>query len=315
MTTIKFSNFNNSNNIYNTKITQTNTSASRLNNTNADIYETNPIEQLLQNEDINNVIKEERKKLSDIILTNEINVEEVKKNIDKFCFNKQSNLFESNIKMSFETNIDLDGDGKIDCAVIKPEPFDENAKHPMIVYLHGAGGNYNPEDQGAIKGLLESDLQGFNGIILCPLVKGANWAGSNSNKVIKLTQNAIEKYNIDEDMVTLMGHSAGATGSLYIAQKSDLFKSVAVISPAKENCGKKLNNVSLADLNIPVNIYSGDKELDECFKNANKFADKNLMDVKIVSGATHGNVATELMYIDSDNNGCADILEELYNFK
>lgn len=235
------------------------------------------------------------------------------------------NIFDEDISMVFEYNennpeLDFDGDGKADYAIIKPDNYDENNKYPMIVYLHGGGGSSNPQSQGLIEGMLNSDLKGFNGIVLCPLKDDAYWSNENTaNKVIQMTQSAIDKYNIDASRVTLVGFSLGGLGALYLEkqceeQGKDLFSKMAIISPSEidKSSYTRLNSISMSDYEIPAMVYSGDAQNDPCYYNAKSLLGENSAELNVVSDVYHGKVANQLMRMDLDNDGCADMIKWLY---
>lgn len=235
------------------------------------------------------------------------------------------NIFDEDISMVFEYDennpeFDFDGDGKADYAIIKPDNYDENNKYPMIVYLHGGGGSSNPQSQGLIEGMLNSDLKGFNGIVLCPLKDDAYWSNENTaNKVIQMTQYAIDKYNIDDSQVTLVGFSLGGLGALYLEkqceeQGKDLFSKMAIISPSEidKSSYTRLNSISMSDYEIPAMVYSGDAQNDPCYYNAKSLLSENSAELNVVSSVYHGKVANQLMRLDLDGDGCADMIKWLY---
>lgn len=234
-------------------------------------------------------------------------------------------LFDEDISMVFEYDennpeFDFDGDGKADFAVIKPDNYDENTKYPMIVYLHGGGGSSNPESQGLIEGMLNSDLKGFNGIVLCPLKDDSYWANeATADKVIQMTEYAIDKYNVDSSKVTLAGFSLGGLGALYLEQQceeqgKELFNKMAIISPSEidKSSYTRLSSISLSDYSIPANIYSGDAQNDPCYANAKSLLGDKVIELNVVSDVYHGKVANQLMRMDSDGDGCCDLIKWLY---
>lgn len=234
-------------------------------------------------------------------------------------------LFDDNISMVFEydennSEFDFDGDGKADFAVIKPDNYDENTKYPMIVYLHGGGGSSNPQSQGLIEGMLNSDLKGFNGIVLCPLKDDSYWANENTaNRVIQMTEYAIDKYNVDSSKVTLAGFSLGGLGALYLekqceSQGKELFNKMAIISPSEidKSSYTRLSSISMDDYDIPATIYSGDAQNDPCYYNAKSLLGNKSSDLTVIPNVYHGKVANQLMRMDLDGDGCCDVIKWLY---
>jgi len=235
-------------------------------------------------------------------------------------------LFSNDTSLEFIYNLkehpelDIDGDGKADYALMLPDNYDPSKEYPMMVYLHGGKGNVNPQAKGVPKGLLESDLSTFNGIVLCPMADNtmANWSVEDdkmAKKIIDEIDCVLNKYNIDKEQITLSGHSAGGAGAVYLQHYlqnigRDIFKKMAVISPGKWNGYTNLSDISLNDFNIPIQFYVGDK--DGCANNIYVFKEGTPIKVTIPN-SDHDTVAINSMQYDADGDGCPDIIQWLYS--
>lgn len=222
--------------------------------------------------------------------------------VDKNSYNE---LFGSDIPL----NVQYITDGDMPYMLISPSEIDKNAELPLVVYLHGAGGNYNTEEQGAPKSILNWDFDNFNGYILCPLKQGALWANNNTaGAITELVDTFTDTHKVKEDNISLVGFSSGATGALYLATKTDIFSKVAIISSASKNSSTKFSDIDISSINIPIKTYSGTAKNDSCYKNTASIEGESFT---VVDGVVHGRVAEAVFNLDEDSNNRSDILEWL----
>jgi poly(3-hydroxybutyrate) depolymerase len=151
-------------------------------------------------------------------------------------------------------------------------------KNPLIVALHGLGGDGNflvrdklvdlAEEGGYIVvGPLGYNVSGWYGSPIVSFSRGPveppNLSELSEKDVMNVLALMREKYKIDEKRTYLMGHSMGGAGTLFLGSKyTSEWAAVAGIAPA---AFLMLNNrkeylSKLRDAKIPVIIVQGDKD-------------------------------------------------------
>jgi len=158
-------------------------------------------------------------------------------------------------------------------------------KNPLIVALHGLGGDGNflvrdrlvdlaEEDGYIVVGPLGYNVGGWYGspIVQFPKSKGSseltpieppNLAELSEKDVMNVLAIMRKEFNIDEKRTYLMGHSMGGAGTLFLGSKhtSD-WAAIAGIAPAAflmlENRKEYLSKIN--DAGIPVMIVQGEKD-------------------------------------------------------
>ncbi|MBK7601030.1 MAG: prolyl oligopeptidase family serine peptidase [Acidobacteria bacterium] len=141
-----------------------------------------------------------------------------------------------------------------------PSNYDSMKKFPLIVALHGMGGDENSffaaYNNGEIKRLAES--RGY--IVVCPKGRApaSMYLGTAERDVIDVIREMKRNYSIDEDRVYLMGHSMGGYGTWSVAVNNpDIFAALAPISGG----GNPLVIAKLKGIaNIPWIVTHGDKD-------------------------------------------------------
>lgn len=141
-----------------------------------------------------------------------------------------------------------------------PANYDAKKKWPMIVALHGMGGDENSfftnYDKGAIRRLAEK--RGY--IVVCPKGRGpvSMYLASAERDVIDVIKEMKREFSIDDDRVYLMGHSMGGYGSWSIAVNNpDLFAAIGPIAGG----GTPLSRPRLkAITHVPWIVVHGDKD-------------------------------------------------------
>lgn len=140
---------------------------------------------------------------------------------------KTSNTVFSN-EITYEWKY-YDGGDVMTHGIYIPSNANEFESVPLIVHLHGSSAVApNEEDVKSthFPGVWEWDkwketgLEKFTAYVLCPNlgIPNGSWTTANSiDKVKKLLDNVINKYNIDKDNVIITGESRGGTGALSYA--------------------------------------------------------------------------------------------------
>lgn len=161
----------------------------------------------------------------------------------------------------------------------------KDKKNPLIVALHGLGGDGNflvrdrlvdlAEEGGYIVvGPLGYNVGGWYGspIVQFPKRKGGteltpieppNLADLSEKDVMTVLAMMRKEFNIDDTRTYLMGHSMGGAGTLFLGSKhASEWAAIAGIAPAAfmmlENRKEYLNKIKDAD--IPVMIIQGGKD-------------------------------------------------------
>jgi poly(3-hydroxybutyrate) depolymerase len=133
-------------------------------------------------------------------------------------------------------------------ALFVPSTYDKAKKSPLMIALHGLGGN----PQGILRYGGFTDLAEKHGYILAapmgynqrgwygarPLVKGKdddpkNISELSEKDVMNVLDIVKKEYSIDNDRVYLMGHSMGGGGTWHLGIKyPELWAAIAPIAPA-----------------------------------------------------------------------------------
>src|SRR5882672_949212 len=176
-----------------------------------------------------------------------------------------------------------------------PTNYDVKKKWPMIVALHGMGGDENSffagYDNGAIRRVAEE--RGY--IVVCPKGRGpySMYLASAERDVIDVIDVMKRGFSIDDDRVYLMGHSMGGYGSWSIAvDNPDLFAAIAPISGG----GTPFSRPKLkAITHVPWIVVHGDNDPTVHVEESRKMvkAGKELgVEIKYIEvpGGNHGNV-------------------------
>jgi poly(3-hydroxybutyrate) depolymerase len=197
---------------------------------------------------------------------------------------------------------------KMEYALFVPSGYDKEKKAPLIIALHGLGGN--PQQFMRTRGLTEqAEKRGY--IVAAPMgynergwygVRGTKGGkgedpenlGELSEKDVMNVLGIVKKeYNVDPDRVYLMGHSMGGGGTWHIGIKyADEWAALAPIAPAI--FGKNPNELEKIK-STPVILVQGDKDALVPVAGARRWADqmKKLemtYDYIEVEGGDHGSV-------------------------
>ncbi|MGE0128557.1 MAG: prolyl oligopeptidase family serine peptidase [Blastocatellales bacterium] len=114
-----------------------------------------------------------------------------------------------------------------------PTNYDAKKKWPMVVALHGMGGNENSFFAGYDNGLIRRIAEERGYIVACP--KGRQptsmYIGNAERDVLDVIKEMKREFSVDDDRVYLMGHSMGGYGSWAIAVNNPaLFAAIGPIA-------------------------------------------------------------------------------------
>ncbi len=178
-----------------------------------------------------------------------------------------------------------------------PKIYDAKKKWPMIVALHGMGGDENSfftgYDNGSIRRIAEE--RGY--IVVCPKGRGpvSMYLASAERDVVDVIKEMKREFSIDDDRVYLMGHSMGGYGTWSIAvNHPDLFAAIGPISGG----GTPFSRPKLkAIARVPWIVVHGDNDPTVPVEESRKMvkAGKELgIEIKYIEvpGGDHGNVVS-----------------------
>jgi predicted peptidase len=176
-----------------------------------------------------------------------------------------------------------------------PAKYDAKQKWPLVVALHGMGGDENSFFNGYAKGVIKEEAEKRGYLIVCPKGRGpaAMYLGAAERDVLDVIKETRRQFNIDENRVYLMGHSMGGYGTWSVAVNNpDLFAALAPIS------GGGMPQVVLGlkkITHIPWLVTHGDKDPTVSVEESRRMvkAGKDLgIEIKYneVPGGNHGNI-------------------------
>jgi len=174
-----------------------------------------------------------------------------------------------------------------------PESYDASKPVPLLVALHGMGGDENSMFDSYGNGLLKREAERVGFIVACP--KGRDpasmYRGTAEKDVLDVMAEVQRTYRIDASRIYLMGHSMGAYGTWAIAMNQpDLFAALGPISGGGNTAGMaKIRH-------IPEYVVHGDDDRTVAviqsrnMVEAGKKAGAEIVYVE-VPGGSHTNVA------------------------
>jgi poly(3-hydroxybutyrate) depolymerase len=138
-----------------------------------------------------------------------------------------------------------------------PESYDGSKPTPLVVALHGMGGDENAIFDSYSNGLMKREAERVGFLVVCP--KGRDSAsmyrGSAEQDVLDVMAEVQRAYRVDASRIYLMGHSMGAYGTWSIAMAHpDLFAALGPISGGGSTAGmSKIHH-------IPQYVLHGDDD-------------------------------------------------------
>lgn len=176
-----------------------------------------------------------------------------------------------------------------------PANYDEKKKWPLIVALHGMGGDENSFFAGYDKGAIRRVAEERGYVVVCPKGRGpySMYLASAERDVIDVINEMKRDLSIDDDRVYMMGHSMGGYGSWSIAVNNpDIFAAIAPVSGG----GTPFSRPKLkAITHVPWIVVHGDKDPTVPVEESRKMvkAGKELgVEIKYIEvpGGNHGDI-------------------------
>lgn len=141
--------------------------------------------------------------------------------------------------------------------VFVPSTYDGSKPYPLVVALHGMGGDENSYfdlyAQGAFK--VEAERRGY--IVACPKGRqpASMYVGAAETDVVDVIKEVQRSYRIDADRIYMTGHSMGGFGTWSVAMNHpDLFAGLAPVAGG----GNPANMSRIA--HIPQLVVHGDDD-------------------------------------------------------
>jgi poly(3-hydroxybutyrate) depolymerase len=165
-------------------------------------------------------------------------------------------------------------------AVFVSSKVTKDKKSPLIIALHGVGGNPNTLMHGNLLDLAEAGgyivfapagynprgWYGIPGTIAPPAADPAaindppNLTTLSEKDIMDLLAMACKEFNVDERRTYLLGHSMGGAGALYLGSRyASNFAAIAAIAPAARRMESDMGSM-LAKLTMPVLVIQGDAD-------------------------------------------------------
>jgi len=203
-------------------------------------------------------------------------------------------------------------------AVFVSSKVTRDKRSPLIIVLHGLGGNPNSLMQANLLDLAEEggyivfapagyNPRGWYGIPTDGSASKADRAAINDPRnLTQLSEKDVrdvlaiawKEFKVDERRIYLLGHSMGGAGSLYLGSKyASSWAAVAAIAPAAERLDLES---TLAKLTMPVMVVQGDADTSVPVADTRKWVaamkDRNL-DYKYdeIPGGDHSSVIATSM--------------------
>lgn len=202
-------------------------------------------------------------------------------------------------------------EGLMPYILYKPTCVEADEELPLIVYLHGASESSRSvkefEEVGFPKALSEWELDGFHAYILCPQNAGGYWKGTDKkDAVMEVIKKVQSELSIDEKRISIVGHSSGGGGALYInARSNGYFCAVVPISAVVSNPDEQ--NLCGAKIRAYLANGDGDGKLKWYFENYLKVVAGKEQSFKINS--THLDSSCKAFQLDENKDNKSDLME------
>ncbi len=142
--------------------------------------------------------------------------------------------------------------------VFVPSSYDKSKAFPLIIALHGMGGDENSYFTAYGQGAFKTEAEKHGYIVACPKGRkpASMYIGDAEKDVMDVLAEVRRAYNVDADRIYLTGHSMGGYGTWSVAMNHpDVFAAIAPIS------GGANNPASMSKIaHIPQLIVHGDTD-------------------------------------------------------
>ncbi len=138
-----------------------------------------------------------------------------------------------------------------------PAGYNPAQSYPLLVSMHGGAG-MGDDNESQMLSWTKNFVNGawrssYKSIVICPQSEG-QWFGSNLSKAFGIIDKVRQDYNIDDNRIYIIGHSAGAYGTWNaLTTQPDLF--AAAITSAGGLSSLQSNSLIIKD--IPIWNFHG----------------------------------------------------------
>jgi predicted esterase len=178
--------------------------------------------------------------------------------------------------------------------VFVPTSYDGTKQYPLVIALHGMGGDENSYFESYGKGAFAAEAEKHGYIVACPKGRkpASMYVGDAERDVMDVLAEMMRAYRIDPNRVYLTGHSMGGFGTWSIAMNHpEVFAAIGPIS------GGVVNPAGISKIaHIPEIIVHGD---------ADKTVPVERSRVVVAMGKKLG---IEMKYIEVPNGSHGDVV-------
>lgn len=198
----------------------------------------------------------------------------------------------------------------------------EPRKRPLIVWLHGSGEVAASKEEFLSAGLPDVlnnwTLRPFSAYILCPqlMIEEDIWAKEeNVENLMRLINHVIvlNEDKIDRNRIILAGHSLGAMGAMYVAERVHKYFACMCVLSGYE-CGVDLDEIETPALGIVGTEDAGEDPESVHFMNWDfcfALGDHTVCDFE----ASHEDIPKVAFLDDANLDGHSDLIEWMYAYK
>lgn len=138
-----------------------------------------------------------------------------------------------------------------------PSSYDGSKTYPLIIALHGMGGDENSYFDGYANGAFKTAADSHGYIVACPKGRqsASMYVGSAEKDVMDVLAEVERSYQIDPDRVYMTGHSMGGFGTWSVAiNHPEVFAAIAPIAGG----GNPMEVAKIAQ--VPALVVHGDAD-------------------------------------------------------
>jgi predicted esterase len=122
--------------------------------------------------------------------------------------------------------------------VFVPAAYDKSNSFPLVIALHGMGGDENSYFQSYAQGAFKVEAEKHGYLVACPKGRkpASMYIGDAEKDVMDVIAEMRRDYNIDPDRIYLTGHSMGGYGTWSVAMNHpEVFAALAPVSGGANN--------------------------------------------------------------------------------
>lgn len=142
--------------------------------------------------------------------------------------------------------------------VYVPSSYDGTKAYPLVIALHGMGGDENSYFDAYGKGAFASEAEKHGYLVACPKGRkpASMYLGDAERDVMDVLAEMMRAYRVDPDRVYITGHSMGGFGTWSVAMNHpEVFAAIAPIS------GGVMNPANISKIaHVPELIVHGDDD-------------------------------------------------------